>query len=148
MSYTSLKYHIVFSTRDQSPLIRPEYMPRLIQYLGGIVRELDGRLITAHGTPDHIHLAVSLIPKRALADFIRVVKNNTARWIHQTFPDLLDFAWQEGFAAFTVAHSGIKQVESYIQKQTDHHKKMSFRRELITLLKRHDIDFDEDYILT
>ena len=121
-------------------------MPRLCQYLGGITREMSGQLIAANGPADHIHLATILSPKSALMDFVRTIKTNTSRWIHQTFPQLQDFAWQDGYSAFTVSHSGIAQVMDYIKKQNEHHQKMSFQDELVSLLKRHEIEYDERYI--
>ena len=146
MSYTSLHYHIVFSTKARKPLLKPDILPRLTSYLGGIAREKQGRLIAANGSTDHIHLVVNLHPKTALADFIRTLKTNTSRWIHQTFPDMLDFAWQDGYSAFTISYSGLSQVIRYVEEQQEHHKKLSFQEELIALLKRHKIEYDERYI--
>lgn len=69
---------------------------RLCQYFGGIIRELNGTLLLVNGPADHIHLAVNLSPKLALADFLRIIKTNTSRWIHQNFTQLGDFHWQYG----------------------------------------------------
>ena len=147
MSYTSLHYHIVFSTKARKPLIKPDILTRLTSYLGGIAREKQSQLIAASGTPDHIHLVVNLHPKTALADFIRTLKTNASRWIHQTFPAMLDFAWQDGYSAFTISYSGLAQVIRYVEQQQEHHKKLSFQEELIALLKRHKIEYDERYIM-
>jgi len=146
MSYISLKYHLVFSTKDRRPLITPEVLPRLTQYIGGIVRELGGQMLAGNGPPDHFHIATILDQKRALMDVLSAVKANSSGWIHRTFPQLGDFDWQDGYAAFTVSQSGIAQVVRYVEGQQEHHKKMTFQEELVALLKKHEIPFDERYI--
>jgi putative transposase len=128
MSYTNLKYHIVFSTKQRRPLIGAELRPRLVKYIGGIIRQLKGRLLEADGTEDHLHLAAGIHPQTPLADLVRDVKANSSGWIHRTFPDLSGFAWQEGYSAFTVSHSVLPQVTEYICQQAEHHRRMTFKR--------------------
>lgn len=146
MSYTSLTYHIVFSTRERGLFLDNEKMQRLSEYIAGIIRNLKCHLYVANGTVDHIHLAVSLRPQISLADFMRTVKANSSHWIHQTFPEMDNFGWQDGYSAFTVSYSGLSRVIEYIKGQQEHHKKMTFEEELVGFLKKHDIDFDEKYI--
>jgi REP element-mobilizing transposase RayT len=146
MSFTNHNYHVVFSTKGRAEMLKADVMPRLVEYTGGIVRQLDGQLLAANGPSDHIHLLLILPPTQAVADTIRTIKTNTSKWLHETFPDLRDFAWQDGYASFAVSHSIVPKVITYICKQQDHHAKLSFRDELLALLKRHDIAFDEQYI--
>lgn len=118
-------------------------MSRLQKYLGGIVRELEGKLLAANGPDDHIHLLLLLSPKKSLIDILRNVKANSSKWIHQTYPHLKNFAWQDGYSAFTVSQSSLNSVIHYIENQVDHHQKMDYHEELIALLKRHQIDYDQ-----
>jgi putative transposase len=142
MSYTCLHYHIVFFIKSRRALLSEPEMTRLGEYCGGILRNLGGTLHQAGGLADHIHLAVTLDPKTALVDFIRTLKANSSRWIHQTFPELQSFAWQDGYAAFSVSHSGLPSVMEYIRNQPEHHKKLSFRQELEEFFARHGIACD------
>ena len=146
MSFISLKYHLVFSTRDRRPLIVPEVLPRLTKYVGGIIRELGGQMLAGNGPPDHFHIAAILDQKRSIMEVLGTIKANSSRWIHQTFSDSRDFEWQDGYAAFTVSHSGISHVVKYVEGQQEHHKKMTFQEELVALLRKHEIPFDERYI--
>ena len=57
-----------------------------------------------------------------------------------------DFAWQDGYAAFSVSHSVLPRVVGYIETQNEHHRKLSFKEELTVLLKRHGIEYDERYL--
>jgi putative transposase len=146
MSYTSLTYHIVFSTRKRNSFLDNEKMQRLSEYVAGIIRNLKCHLYVANGTADHIHLAVSLRPQISLADFMRTVKASSSRWIHETFPKINNFSWQDGYSAFTVSHSVLSRVIEYIKGQQEHHKRMTFEQELVGFLKKHKIVFDEKYI--
>ena len=80
---TNLLFHVVFSTKDRLPLIDAELKPDLLAYIGGIVRELGGKLLAANGTADHVHLLLRLPPRLALADTVRVVKTNSSRWVQE-----------------------------------------------------------------
>lgn len=146
MAYANLLYHIAFSTKQRRPFMPDSLMPRLSQYVGGIVRNLKGQLLSANGAADHLHLAVVLRPVTAVADFVGTVKSNSSRWIHDTFGDLRDFAWQDGYGAFTVSKSVLPDVIAYIENQAEHHRKMTFQEEFLALLKRHDVEYDDRYI--
>jgi REP element-mobilizing transposase RayT len=145
-SYTNLLYHLVFSTKDRKPLITTEAQPRLYGYMGGIVQRFGGIPLAMGGTDDHVHVLVKLRPDYALSDILRDLKANATGWMHELFPDLSDFYWQRGYGAFTVSHSNVESVQSYIANQLEHHKKISFRDEFIGFLRVNGIEFDERYI--
>ena len=87
-----------------------------------------------------------LPPKFALSDAMREIKANSSKWIHETKPTLARFAWQDGFAAFTVSKSGVEAVQEYVRNQKAHHAQRDFKAELLELLARHEVEFDERYI--
>jgi len=146
MSYINLNYHLVFSTKQRQPFITNEMMSRLAPYIGGIIRQMDGQLIIANGPEDHLHIAAILNQKRALMDVLQDIKGGSSEWIHETFPEMREFTWQEGYAAFSVSHSVMPKVVEYIRGQAEHHKKMTFQEELIEFLNRHGVKYDEHYI--
>ncbi len=143
---TNLLFHVVFSTKDRLPLIDAELKPDLLAYIGGIVRELGGKLLAANGTADHVHLLLRLPPRLALADAVRVVKTNSSRWVHQSRALRRRFQWQAGYGAFSVSQSNVPEVVRYIRNQEQHHRRVSFQEELLAFLKRHGIEYDEQYI--
>ncbi|HLW66226.1 MAG TPA: IS200/IS605 family transposase [Gemmataceae bacterium] len=145
-SFTCLHYHLIFSTKGRVPSITPEIQSRLWEYLGGIIRNAGGISIQIGGTTDHVHLLVTLRQDRALSDFMRALKAGASGWIHDTFPHLAGFAWQTGYGAFTVSHSGLDVVKIYIAKQEEHHRKLSYQDEFRTFLIKHEIEFDEKYL--
>ena len=145
-SYTCLYYHVIFSTKDRLPLIDPALRDRLHEYMGGIVRDEKGRLLAAGGTPDHVHLLLSLHPQKGLSDILRQIKASSSRWMHETAASLRDFAWQDGYGAFTASYSNLAQVKQYIADQEQHHRRVSFQEEFVEFLRRHEIPYDERYI--
>ena len=146
-TYTNLTYHCVFSTRQRRPWLNADVMPRLTQFVGGIIRQREGKLLAMNGRDDHVHLLAIFPAKRALSDLLRDIKAASSGWIHDTFPDLVAFAWQEGYGAFTVCQSIKKDVIRYIDRQEEHHKEMTFEKEFILLLERNGIEYDPRYVL-
>jgi REP element-mobilizing transposase RayT len=144
-TYTNLLSHVIFSTKDREPLITARLDDDLLAYLGGIVRELGGALRAANARPDHVHLLCSLPPMVAMADALRGVKTNFARWVHRS-RNYADFEWQTGYGAFSVSHSLAPAVVRYIGDQEKHHRRVTFQEELIAFLKKHGIAYDERYI--
>lgn len=146
MSYTNLLYHIVFSTKERRPFLTPDRLPRICEYIGGIIRQRGGQMLAVGGAPDHLHLAAVSKASVAISDFLREIKSGSSGWIHETFADLRAFRWQDGYAAFTVSSSVMPDVVRYVRAQEQRHKKMSFHEELVALLERHGIEYDERYI--
>jgi putative transposase len=146
-AYCNLLYHLLFSTKGRRPLISSAMKMRLHDYIGGIVRGEDGDLLEINSVADHVHLAVRLHPTRAIADVLRLIKSNSSRWANEKFRRGPSFAWQEGYAAFTVSQSQVPRLLDYIRGQEEHHRKQDFRRELVSLLRRNGIAFEERYLL-
>lgn len=119
---------------------------QLYPYFGGIIRGEQGTLYDIGGIEDHVHLYLRWRPSGALSDLIRAVKANSSKWIHETFPAMKDFAWQEGFSAFSVSKSQEAAVRTYIARQREHHQQFDFKAELLKLLQAHQVEFDEHYV--
>ena len=145
-TYTRLLTHIIFSTKDRQPWLTEHVRPRLFPYMGGIVRELHGSAIIINGPTDHVHMLCALPATAALADVMRVVKANSSKWMHETFPSRASFAWQTGYGGFSVSESNAPQVEEYIANQEEHHRRVTFQEEFMVFLKRHGIEYDQRYV--
>ncbi len=98
------------------------------------------------GVADHVHLLMSLTTTISVAKAIQLVKGNSSKWVHETFPQQRGFEWQRGYAAFSVSVSHITQTMKYIRNQTDHHRAKTFMEEYLSFLKKHQIDYDERYL--
>ncbi|MFP4216527.1 MAG: IS200/IS605 family transposase [Phycisphaerae bacterium] len=147
MSYTSLIYHIVYSTKNRQPWLRGDVLSRVIGYTGGVIRNLGGTLLKAGGAADHMHLLVGLPPVRPLANIVRDMKSNSSKWIHRELADMGGFAWQDQYSAFSVSRSAQQRVAKYIDGQAEHHKTMDFIDELRALLDRHGVEYNPEYLV-
>ena len=143
-TYTNLLTHTVFSTKERLPLISNEIKPGLFAYLGGLIKELKGKPVIINGMSDHVHILAGLPPTVSIAEAMRFIKANSSKWITQKFGK--PFEWQKGYGAFSVSRSNVDAVYKYIQNQEAHHQMFDFRNELIGLLRKNDVEFDEQFL--
>jgi len=146
-TYTSLFYHVVFSTKNRVPYIKPEIENRVWAYIGGVARKHKMMALQIGGMEDHIHALIIAPPVISPSQIAQFLKGDTSKWIKEEFPMLGQFAWQDGYGAFTVSKSTVPDVIDYIKDQRDHHRRMSFQDEYLALLRKHGIEYDERYLL-
>jgi REP element-mobilizing transposase RayT len=113
-------------------------------YLGGIVREMGAIALIVGGTDDQVHMLIGFRPVEAVAEVARVVKTDSSRWVHEKWNR--QFAWQNGYGAFSVSESSVPGVSRYIANQEEHHKKHTFQQEYVAFLKKNNVAYDERYI--
>lgn len=143
---TAIYLHVIYSTKSRETLITTDLAPRVHGYLGGITREVGAVPLATGGANDHVHQLISITPSIALAELMRVVKTNSSRWVHELGAAHARFAWQSGYAAFSVSKSNLDSVRKYIANQDEHHRTVSFQDELIAFLKRHAVAYDPRYV--
>ena len=145
-SFNSVLVHCVWSTKNREPLLNSDLRDRLWPYLGGIARETKMKPLAIGGAADHVHILISLPPTLSSAKTIQLLKGNSSKWIHQTFPKMRSFEWQEGYGAFSIGISAFDATVSYIRNQTEHHRTRTFREEFLNMLRRHGFDYDESML--
>jgi len=138
--------HIVFSTKNRADLIAPEIENELFGYIHGIVENNGAKLIIAGGTTNHIHLLVSLPRKIDVSELIGDIKRVSSVWMKKQNARFAQFYWQKGYAVFSIGQSQIETVAGYIKNQKEHHKKQDFKDEYRALLKKYEIEYDEQYV--
>ena len=145
-SLTESLLHIVFGTRAREPLLDDAWRGELHAYLGGLVRHHRGVLLAAGSVEDHIHLLVRMPRHLAMADLVKWLKLGSGDWIREHCSGRQDFHWQGGYGAFSVSASQRHQVEAYLARQREHHRKQTFQDEFRKLLVAHEVPFDERYL--
>jgi len=141
----SLHYHVIFGTKDRETSIQSEWRERLHAFLGGAIKTVDGIPKIVGGTNDHVHLLLGLRATHCLAEVVRDLKAASSRWVHVEI-GVRNFAWQEGYGAFTVSASQCAVVSDYIAHQEEHHRRRTFREEYRELLQRSGVKYDERYL--
>ncbi len=146
-SYVSSLVHCVFSTKERTKTVSPDFRERLWAFIGGIARENGMKALAVGGTEDHVHILLSLSATMALAKAIQLIKGGSSKWIHDTFPKHRHFAWQEGYGAFSISVSHLNGTIAYIRGQETHDQGKTFEKEFLAFLKKHNIAYDERYVL-
>ena len=141
-SYTRNRVHIVFSTKDRRDVITSD--SKLREIIEGIAHNDKLVVHAVGGTANHVHILLDVPAYLPLSKVIQSLKANTSRMLKETVPD---FAWQEGFGAFSVSGSASDSVAEYIRTQPEHHAKHTFEDEFKSLLLKHGMQFDERYVL-
>jgi putative transposase len=146
-SLAKILVHTVFSTKDRRPFLRNDALrDELHGYIGGILTNLDCQPILVGGVEDHVHILSTLSRTCQAAEMVKEVKRGSSLWIKTKDPRLKQFAWQSGYGIFSIGFSQLAAVRSYIARQEEHHRQVSFQDEFRMLLSKYNIDFDERYV--
>ena len=145
-SFVQFYTHIVFHTKNNKKLIKPEIEDELYSYLGGILKNCKSNPIQIGGTWDHVHILCTLPKTMALADLVEEIKKSSSKWIKSKGTLYKDFYWQDGYGGFSVGCSGVDEVKKYILDQKRHHFKVSTLDEYKCLLDAYEIPYDEKYL--
>ncbi len=145
-TFTSLHYHVVFSTKHREPWLRPEVQERVWAYLGGIANQNQIKPLLIGGMEDHVHMLLGIPPTLCVSETLKLIKGGSSGWLKENIPGCGGFCWQDGYGAFSVSKSLMGGVEDYIRNQREHHRLKRFQEEYRALLVRHGISYDERYL--
>jgi len=145
-TFSQIYIQIVFPVINRSNLIQPEWEERLYQYITGIVKQKEQKMLAINGMPDHIHILIGMRPSYCLSDLVREIKKASNQFINDNKLSKIKFYWQDGFGAFSYGHSQLDSVIAYIRNQKQHHKKRSYRDEYIEFLDKFKIVYDERFL--
>ena len=135
----------MFSAQERVEVLNPDIRERLWPYMGGIAKQNGMIPKCIGGASDHVHLLVTLPTRLAVAKAVQLIKAGSSAWIHQTFPNLRNFAWQQGYGAFSVGVSQVQETVHYIERQLEHHRTRTFQEEYLASVKKNGLHFDEKY---
>ena len=145
-SLSKIYIHIVFSTKNRKPILTNQIQKELFPYVATVLRDHQSNAYKVGGFTDHIHIACSLSKTQSATELINIIKTTSSKWLKQRFPELPDFSWQHGYGVFSFGQSGLQAVMKYIENQEEHHTQQSFKKELIALLNKYDIEYEEQYL--
>lgn len=138
--------HLNFSTNDQYPFLATDVRDHLNPYLAKAFDGQNSPAVKIGGVADHVHVLFRLSKNHALAAVVGSIKGESSKWVKETFPDLLKFAWQGGYGAFSVSASQVDNVTAYIADQEEHHRTKTFEEEFRAFLTNYHVDYDERYV--
>ncbi len=145
-TFSQIYIQIVFAVKGRENLIDKSWKDELHKYISGIITNKGQKSIIVNGVADHVHIFVGLKPAMAISDLVRDIKNNSSNFINDKKFIKGKFSWQEGYGAFSYAHSQIESVYQYIANQEEHHKKKTFKEEYLDFLQKFEIEYNEKYL--
>ncbi len=145
-SLSKVLLHVVFSTKNRANLILDEFKQELHSYLATTCRNHGSQAFRVGGTHNHVHIACTLPRTLTQSKLLEEIKKNSSKWMKQKSPRCTSFSWQSGYSVFSVSHSQLTKLIHYIENQEEHHKKESFKEELLLLLEKYEVEYDERYL--
>ena len=137
--------HIVFSTKHRANIIHPEIEADLHRYIAASSRtSIPGA--SPSTAPRTTFTLVSLGKTMAISSLVREVKKGSTSWLKRQEAVSRDFSWQDGYGGFSVGRSELPAVRRYIAAQKEHHRRVSYDEEFVSLLDEHGIAYDARYL--
>lgn len=146
-TYASNRVHVIFSTKQRAKYLTEEFQPKLWAYMAGIAHNHGFEATLIGGAAEHVHALLVVPPAMPLAKAVQTLKGCSSKWINETKSAPDDFAWQEGYGAFSVSASLSADVIEYIRNQPAHHAKRNYEQEFLEFLKKYGIEYDPAYVL-
>ena len=145
-TFSQIYIQVVFAVKGRQNFLQKPWRDDAFKYMSGIIKGKNQKPIIVNGVTNHVHLFIGLKHSMALSDLVRDVKNNSTNFINEHKFLRGNFSWQEGFGAFSYAHSEIDRVYNYILNQEEHHRKKTFKEEYLDFLHKFEIEYDEKYL--
>jgi len=145
-TYSQIHLHFIFSPKFRASLINEYWEKDMFEYITGITRKNKHKMLSINAMPDHVHMLVGFRTTQTVADFMQDVKADSSQWINNSKFSKSRFEWQSGYGVFSYSKSQIPEVIQYIQNQKVHHQKVSFLDEYKSILKKFEVEYDEQYI--
>jgi len=146
-SLTKLYVHVVFSTKGRTDTIPKTHLKEVFAYIAEILNKHDSQALCVGGTANHIHILFTLNKSMSVSETVRIAKANSSKFINDKHGIMnVPFCWQNGYGAFSISQSHVKDVIHYIETQEEHHAKVDFKDELRRLCSLYGIEIEEPYI--
>ena len=145
-TYTQIYIQVVFAVKGKQNLLDKKWRTEVFKYMSGIISNKGQKPIIVNGVSDHVHIFIGLRPSMAISDLVRDIKNNSSKFINERNWVKGKFSWQEGFGAFSYAHSQIEQVYQYILNQEKHHQNKTFKQEYLEFLDKFQVEYNPKHL--
>ena len=123
-SFYNVWIHAVFATKDRQELITSDLEEDLYPFLYAEFKELGCKLKIVNGLSDHIHCLFMLDAQKSFSAVMKQIKGSSSHYINHQNLVTEKFAWQKGYAVFSVSNSEVDRIYDYINKQKFKHESL------------------------
>lgn len=145
-TYHQLYVQCVFAVKYRNAVIDKWWRPQLMAVLGNLIKETGCHNLIVNGVDDHVHCFFRLIPNIEVSEVMQSVKAKSSKWVNESGLLRERFEWQRGFGAFSYSPWDKDKIFHYVENQEKHHAKQNFKDEYLETLRKHEVEFDEQYI--
>ena len=145
-SLSNILIHVVFSTKNRKKFLINDICSELFPYIGRVIVNNKCYSYEIGGVADHVHILCALARNISASDLVQEIKTATSRFIKTKGEEFNDFFWQNGYGIFSINPGHLDVVRSYISRQVEHHKEITFEDELRKLLNKYHIEYNEKYL--
>ena len=145
-SLAKVAIHLVFATQDRKRFLDDQIRSPLHAYIITVLRNLRSPAVVINSVEDHVHILFELGRTVALSSAVEGIKRTSSRWIKTQGTEFARFGWQSGYGAFAVSESNTAAVRRYIERQKEHHQRLTFEDEYRAFLQRHGVVYDEAHL--
>jgi len=139
-SFNKIWIHAIWATKERIPLISSVVEKKVYEIISAQLRELSCPVRIVNGMRDHIHCLFLLNPQKSVAEVLKQIKGSSSHYINQSNLIAEKFAWQTGYAAYSVSESVVERVYQYIKNQKQHHQNKTFQQEYDEFLKLYGLE--------
>lgn len=117
------KYHVVFIPKRRKKKIYGQLRKHLGDLFKDLAKQKEAEIVEGHLLRDHVHMCISIPPKKAVSNVVGFIKGKSAISIARTFGNRRrnftgEHFWARGFFVSTVGLNE-EDVRAYIRNQED-----------------------------
>jgi putative transposase len=129
MSYVKIWIHAVWGTKNRHPYLTKEIRPQVIAHIKENAKGKEIFIDTINGYTEHLHCLMALNADMSISKAMQLIKGESAFWVNRQKLTSAKFEWADEYFAVSVSESALDNVRAYINKQEEHHTKVSFAEE-------------------
>lgn len=121
MPYWKLNYHLVWGTRQRTPVLTGEMERVAKASILATAVKLEFRVHSVAVQPDHVHFAFAAPPRWSIAEIARRIKGSSSHHLGKEFGEAW-VGWQAEYGVVAFGEQSLGRVIQYVANQNEHHR--------------------------
>ncbi len=143
-SYSRCWLHLTWATLNRQRMLAKPAAAKVSRHLSEYAESKGIYMKINYVNPDHTHALIDLPTNYSIEEVMKLLKGASSHWINANRIISGKFAWGRGYGAFSVSHSNVSAVVSYIANQEAHHRRKSFAEEIKAFVRACGLEWRDD----
>ncbi len=131
--------HAVWGTKKHYPFMTKEIKEKVISHIKENAHKQQIFIDSLNGHTEHLHCLFGLNADITIAKTLQLIKGESAYWINKNKMTKSKFEWADEYYAVSISESELDNVRKYIDRQEEHHKKITFTQEYEEFIKKYKL---------